>query len=240
MSKQIDEQISAFMDGELPQPEHANLIHQICHDDELKLRWQSYHLIGDALKNSTSTTYQTQNQFAQSVMAALENEPTVFAPAALKHKANVRQKIAGVAIAASVAAVAVIGVQSMNQSEETEPSLAEMPSSDQYVRMEQARPSMASASSTVNAPTLMAPNSIPQTMTPSVPALKASASQSSGSLEDVQQDPNVTQIYQYNPQLYKYLLNHNQYTLGSHVQGVMPYARIVVSPARPQVQEQGR
>jgi len=199
MSKQIDEQISAFIDGELQ-------------------------------KKNTSSTIATGSQFAQSVMAALENEPTIFAPAAMKHKANVRQKIAGVAIAASVAAVAVIGVQSMNQSKESVPSLAEIPSTDQFDRIEQPQP-IASASTTMNSPTML---------TPAVPALKASASQDAGSLENVQENPNVTQIYQYNPELYKYLLNHNQYTLGSHVQGVMPYARIVVSPAQPQLQEQNR
>ena len=237
MSKQIDEQISAFMDGELHESEHANLIHQICHDDDLKGRWQSYHLISDTLKNNVSCFIAADSQFAQSVMAALDNEPTVFAPSALKHKANMRQKIAGVAIAASVAAVAVIGVQSMNQpKEEAAPSLAEMPSTDQFVHLEQSQPSMANASSTLNVPAMNAQAMV----SPMAPALKASASQSTGTLENVQQDPNVNQIYQYNPQLYKYLLNHNQYTFGSHVQGVMPYARIVVSPAQPQLQEQGR
>ena len=232
MSKQIDEQISAFMDGELHEAEHANLIHQICRDDELKSRWQNYHLISDVMKNNTASSIAADNHFALSVMGALENEPTIFAPTALKHnKAHVRQKIAGVAIAASVAAVAVIGVQSMNQPKEAAPSLAEMPSTDQYVRMEQTQPSIADVSSPMNVPTMSGPT---------IPALKASTSQASNSLDGAQQDPNVTQIYQYNPELYKYLLNHNQYTLGSHVQGVMPYARIVVSPTQPQPQEQGR
>jgi sigma-E factor negative regulatory protein RseA len=235
MSKQIEEQISAFMDGELHETEHANLIHQICHDEQLKSRWQHYHLISDALKNNISSPVTAHCQFTQSVMAALENEPTVFAPTAMKHKtSNVKQKIAGVAIAASVAAVAVIGVQSMNQSKEPAPSLAEMPSPDQYVRMEQSQPEVATEPTVASTePSTLAP-------TPAVPAIKASASQSSGALENVQQEADMTQIYQYNPQLYQYLLNHNQYTLGSHVQGVMPYARIVVSPPVPQQQDSSK
>ena len=232
MSKQIDEQVSAFIDGELHGSEHANIIHRLCNDDEQKLRWQRYHLISDAMKNNISSAISLESAkeslFAQSVMAALEKEPTIFAPAAMKHKQNVKQKIAGVAIAASVAAVAVIGVQSMNQPRELAPSLAEMPSTDQFVRLEQSQPNLSTASSLNTTTTL--------------PALKASASQASSTLENVQQEPALTQIYQHNPQLYKYLLNHNQYTSGSHVQGVMPYARIVVSPTEPQlqVQEQGR
>ncbi|MDH5326499.1 MAG: sigma-E factor negative regulatory protein [Gammaproteobacteria bacterium] len=39
---------------------------------------------------------------------------------------------------------------------------------------------------------------------------------------------------QYNPQLNKYLVDHNQTVTRSHIQGVMPYARIVVSPSSTQ------
>jgi sigma-E factor negative regulatory protein RseA len=216
MTKQIDEQISAFMDGELHESEHANIIQQICRDDESLNRWQRYHLISDSLRNNLPPAI--DNQFAQSVMKALENEPTIFAPAALKHKSTVKRKIAGVAMAASVAAVAVIGVQTMNQTKEVAPSLAEMPSTDQYVRMEQ----LATTSAIQSTPPAI-------TLTPNIPAMKASDSVSS--------DAQMTQMYKYHPQLDKYLLNHNQHTLGSRVLGVMPYARIVVSPYQDQNQE---
>ncbi|WP_455211591.1 sigma-E factor negative regulatory protein [Kaarinaea lacus] len=218
MTKQIDEQISAFMDGEVHQSEHSAMIKQLCRDDDSLNRWQNYHLISDTLRNNLPPA--TDNQFAQSVMKALENEPTIFAPSAMKHKSTVKQKIAGAAIAASVAAVAVIGVQTMNQPKEMTPSLAEMPSTDQYVRMEQL-----ANSSTVQStsPAFVAK--------PNVSAMKASASESAPS------SAQVTQINKYHPNLNKYLLNHNQHTLGSRVQGVMPYARIVVTPTQAQVQE---
>jgi sigma-E factor negative regulatory protein RseA len=218
MTKQIDEHISAFMDGELHESEHADIIQQICRDDESLNRWKCYHLISDSLRNNLPPAI--DNQFTQSVMKALENEPTVFAPAAMKHKSTIKRKVAGVAMAASVAAVAVIGVQTMNQSKEVAPSLAQMPSTDQYVRMDQLA-------------TNAAINTIPPayTATPNVPAIKASASDSASS------NTQITQYYQYHPQLDKYLLNHNQHTLGSRVLGVMPYARIVVSPYPAQNQE---
>jgi sigma-E factor negative regulatory protein RseA len=220
MTKQIDEQISAFMDGELHASEHSAVIEQICRDNESRHRWQSYHLISDTLSNNLSPLSPAiDNRFAQSVMDALENEPTVFAPAAIKHKSTVKQKITGAAIAASVAAVAVIGVQTMNQPKDTAPSLAEMPSSDQFVRMEQLANS--SAANTTN-----------QTYT-TAPALKASTS-------NTQQEAQVSHIYkyhQYQSQLNKYLLNHNQHTLDSRVQGIMPYARIVVTPTQASTQE---
>jgi sigma-E factor negative regulatory protein RseA len=217
MTKQIDEQISVFMDGELHASEHSAVIEQICRDNESLTRWQSYHLISDTLSNNLSPGI--DNRFAQSVMDALENEPTVFAPAAIKHKSSVKQKITGAAIAASVAAVAVIGVQNMNKPKDIAPSLAEMPSTDQFVRMEQLANS--SAANTSN-----------QTYT-TAPALKASTS-------NTQQEAQVSQIYkyhQYPPQLNKYLLNHNQHTLDSRVQGIMPYARIVVTPTQASTQD---
>ena len=220
MTKQIDEQISAFMDGELHESGHGAIIQQICRDEQSLLRWQRFHLISDALKNNLPPA--VDHQFAQSVMSALQNEPTVFAPAAMKHhRTTVKQKIAGAAIAASVAAVAVIGVQTMNQTKEAAPSLAEMPSTDQYVRMEQ----LANVSSNKTTPPAYV-------TTPNVPAMKASAT-TGGTVSE----PQVTQIYQYHPQLNKYLLNHNQHTLGSRIQGAMPYARIVVSPSQFQSQD---
>ncbi len=218
MTKQIDEHISAFMDGELHETEHSAIIQQISRDDESLNRWQRYHLISDTLKNNLPPAI--DNQFAQSVMNALEKEPTVFAPAALKHKSTVKQKIAGAAIAASVAAVAVIGVQTLNQPKDTAPSLAEMPSTDQYVRMEQ----LANSSMVTSNPPVYG-------TTPSTPAMKASASDSTSS------NAQITQIYQYHPQLDKYLLNHNQHILGSRVQGVMPYARIIITPSQAQPKE---
>jgi sigma-E factor negative regulatory protein RseA len=218
MTKQIDEHISAFMDGELHNSERGAIIQQICRDDESLIRWQRYHLISDTLRNNLPPAI--DNQFAQSVMNALEKEPTVFAPAAMKHKSTVKQKIAGAAIAASVAAVAVIGVQTVNQPKDAAPSLAEMPTTDQYVRMQQ----LANSSKVKPKPPTYA-------TTPGAPAMKASASDSAHS------NAQITQIYQYHPQLDKYLLNHNQHTLGSRVQGVMPYARIVVTPSQAKTKE---
>jgi hypothetical protein len=93
MTKQIDEHISAFMDGELHESEHAAIIQQICRDDQSLNRWQHYHLISDTLRNNLPPTI--DNQFAKSVMSALEKEPTIFAPGAMKHKSTVKQKIAG-------------------------------------------------------------------------------------------------------------------------------------------------
>lgn len=215
MTKQIDEQISAFVDGEVHESEHSAIIQQLCRDDESLSRWQNYHLISDTLRNNLPPA--ADNQFALSVMKALEAEPTVFAPAAIRHKSSVKQKIAGAAIAASVAAVAVIGVQTVNQPKETAPSLAEMPSTDQYVRMEQ----LANSSTIKSTPQALASK-------PNIPAMKASASDNA---------PQATQIYQYHPHLNKYVLNHNQYAFGSRVQGVMPYARIVVAPTQAQIQE---
>jgi sigma-E factor negative regulatory protein RseA len=216
MKEQFDEQISAFMDGELAEQEHTHIISQLCKNETLKDRWQRYHLVSDAMKNNLPPAIGAQ--FAQSVMKALENEPTILAPETFKERSiHVKRKIASIAVAASVAAVAVIGVQTMNQSNDAAPSLAEMPSSDQYVRLAQPNPNIANANVS-NA------NVTNASIGTTIPALKASARQENS------QEAQLVPIIQYHPQLNKYLVDHNQYISGSQVQGIMPYARIVVSP----------
>lgn len=217
MTKQFDEQLCAFMDGELTDAEREQTISRICKDEEIRHRWHSYHLISDTLRNNLPNAI--DHRFSQSVMRALENEPTILAPQT-KNPASaavLKNKIAGAAIAASVAAVAVIGVQINNQSEPTvSPSLAQMPSSEQFVRL---------------APPTANVNSVAQGVP--VPALKASAAITG---ESQKSEPKLAPVHKFHPQLHKYLVDHNQYVAGSHIQGAMPYARIVVAP----VQQQGQ
>ncbi len=51
LSDILREQISAFMDGELPQEESALLLRRLANNREVGRCWQYYHLIGDALRD---------------------------------------------------------------------------------------------------------------------------------------------------------------------------------------------
>ena len=107
MSEQIREQVSAFLDGELPDSETELLLKRLTRDGELRESFGRYALIGEAIRGA-SQAYLTRG-FAGRVNLAIDGEPM---PAG-SHTAQMRtahwwRPFAGVAVAAGVAAVAVV------------------------------------------------------------------------------------------------------------------------------------
>jgi anti-sigma factor RsiW len=79
MSDLLREQLSAFMDGELPSEECALLLKRVANNDELNASWHHWHLIGDTLRGEL-TDEQTQ-RLAQRVNQALDaSESSTAAP----------------------------------------------------------------------------------------------------------------------------------------------------------------
>ncbi|MGL5337396.1 MAG: RseA family anti-sigma factor [Aeromonas veronii] len=120
------EQISALMDGDLSD---AEVLNELEMDSDLQDTWGRYHLIGDAMRGDLPVNLQLD--LSDSIMAALEDEPTILAPkpvemapvlqpavAPVKTDANVvplfrrvGQQLGQYAIAASVAVAVIFGVQ---------------------------------------------------------------------------------------------------------------------------------
>lgn len=108
MSNQFDEQFSALVDGEAQQPN--DVLSRIQHDDELRQRWQRYHLVRDAMTGHVEG--KGLPDISTQVSQALENEPTVLTPKPKTSRLQtVYKQASGFAVAATVAAVAVITVQ---------------------------------------------------------------------------------------------------------------------------------
>jgi sigma-E factor negative regulatory protein RseA len=110
MSEQIREQVSAFLDGELPSSETELLLKRLTRDGELRESFGRYALIGEAMRGSGSQIL-TQS-FASRVNLAIDGEP----PAAPIAVSAVRERrwwrpLAGVSVAAGVAAVAIVALQ---------------------------------------------------------------------------------------------------------------------------------
>ncbi len=106
----IDEQLSAFMDGE---ESNLNLVLSKMQDQNVRTRWQHYHLIRDIMRNQVS---KVDNQdISLRIHDAIAKEPTSFAPANLRHRATSRipflKQLGSMAIAATVTAVAILVVQ---------------------------------------------------------------------------------------------------------------------------------
>src|SRR5688500_1886655 len=92
--------ISAFMDGELDDRAAGEVIDALGRDARARDAWRTYHLIGDALRDSPLLSA----GFAARVARALDAEPTLLAPRRLQP-----QPRTWYALAASVAGFALVG-----------------------------------------------------------------------------------------------------------------------------------
>jgi sigma-E factor negative regulatory protein RseA len=110
MSEQIREQVSAFLDGELPSTETELLLKRLTRDGELRESFGRYALIGEALRGSKHTLL--TRGFSSRVNLAIDGEPVTTAnPAAATRGARWWRPFAGVGLVAGVAAVAIVAVQ---------------------------------------------------------------------------------------------------------------------------------
>jgi sigma-E factor negative regulatory protein RseA len=97
----MNEAISRLMDGDAGDPELERLCRECEGGAEAMRTWVAYHVIGDAMRGSGTLAPGFSHRFE----ARFAGEPTMLAPRArIAHRAN-----AVWAIAATVAAVAVVG-----------------------------------------------------------------------------------------------------------------------------------
>ncbi|MCU7923659.1 MAG: sigma-E factor negative regulatory protein [Candidatus Thiodiazotropha sp. (ex Dulcina madagascariensis)] len=119
MTEQEFERLSALVDDELPESEISGEINKLTQNPSSRDIWSRYHLIGDAMRSELGTLHHTG--IAQAISSRLEDEPVVLAPAALKRSARPRKRaLTGLAVAASLAAVAVVMAPQMINPEGSE------------------------------------------------------------------------------------------------------------------------
>jgi negative regulator of sigma E activity len=110
MSEQILEQVSAFLDGELPNAETELLLKRLTRDAELRESFGRYALIGEALRGQGS--HILAGGFASRVNLAIDGESSQVAPHAQQSRVSRWWRpLAGVTVAAGVAAVAIVALQ---------------------------------------------------------------------------------------------------------------------------------
>ena len=119
MDKLGQEWVSAAVDGELDEQTLAEL----AADADSHEQWRDYHMIGDAMRGELPQTVSID--LSASIMAAIDEEPAIIAPKQTTVKAVTKPTSSKVvplfkqfgqyAIAATVAMVAVVGVQNYNQ-----------------------------------------------------------------------------------------------------------------------------
>ncbi len=94
--------ISALLDDELGEDEVDRTIDALRRDKELQEAWNTYHLIGDALRRSPEYS----PHFSRRVMARLLEEPIVFAPSVQPKRSPLRLALP---MAAAVMGMAAVG-----------------------------------------------------------------------------------------------------------------------------------
>jgi len=105
------EVISVFMDGEASEFESASVLKHVKQEPLLERCWEGYHMIGDTLRNQLSTAL--GSGFTKRLSAALDDElDSVAVQPAPQRRAN---ETAGFALAASVSAVALVGLLQFGQ-----------------------------------------------------------------------------------------------------------------------------
>jgi len=224
MSEDKREALSAFMDGEL-EGDASAIIDDLLRDDRVRRKWHHYHLIGDTLRHSLPE--HLDEQLATGISARLRSEPTILNPGRRPLPPYLKP-VAGLAVAASVAAMAIIGIQHQGSSDQATPAVAQpalataasAPIQQASTPVRQGGATVEEASDQLPALQPVQPN-IPAMRSYTFPVRKVSAGGATAApATAVPQDGP-------NSRLRNYLINYNEYHATAGMQGMPPYVRIV-------------
>jgi sigma-E factor negative regulatory protein RseA len=107
----MKERISTLMDGELFEDETEALLGRIKHHPEARQEWQTYHLIGDALRQPGHIP----RDISVTLRERLQREPAVLAP---RTRISQRIRYFAMSAAASLMALALVAWMSVQISSE--------------------------------------------------------------------------------------------------------------------------
>ena len=194
-----NEEISAFVDGELRGPARTGIVGRLYGDSELRRAWERFHLIGDAMRKVGPVP--GAGSIAGRVGEAVSGERIV--PIGRRARRLGAGPLSGLALAASVAAVAILGIRALDGG-------AQRPAA------EASRPEGAAG------PAVSVPGpAVPDPVRPSIAATEVRHPRpESARLQWNDAAPDAE------ARLNTYLVNHNEYA-GHGVRGVLPYVRVV-------------
>lgn len=127
----MKEKLSAFVDNELNTSDEGRVMAALEKDVELRRTWERYHLMRSALRQDLGAM--VMPDVIERVAARIESEPVNVV--AFRRQKMVRH-VGTLAIAASVAAIAIAGVQWLNQpaSAPLPPVAASQPAAGNIIR----------------------------------------------------------------------------------------------------------
>ncbi|HEY7888287.1 MAG TPA: sigma-E factor negative regulatory protein [Steroidobacteraceae bacterium] len=170
MSEELDSQLSAMFDNELPPAECELLARRLSRDMDLKARWGRYAVIGAVIRAERGITL--DSLVAGRVSAALSSEPALSDDPARAPARGLQyhwwQPLAGVGVAAGVAAVSILWLRSQALPGGSRAVAPAMTAANSALTLRVAQPSLQRASATVSDSFVVPP--VPQRPMMVVPA----------------------------------------------------------------------
>lgn len=105
----VSELVSAMIDGELGHQESTAFLARVKSSPECRADWETYHLIGDAIRQLPLLSEGFEQRLAQ----RLSDEPAILAP---KRRTIIKRPLIALSAAASVAAITLVAWQSIQPS----------------------------------------------------------------------------------------------------------------------------
>ena len=118
MNDALRMQISAFVDGELPENENELLLRRLSQDAALRQQVAQYLEIGRLMRGDHEVP--GMNELRDRIAAALGEEPVQHTADAGTPASRFNRPAVGVAIAASVAVMALVGIRQLNLPDEAD------------------------------------------------------------------------------------------------------------------------
>ena len=229
MSTSFDERISAFIDGELTEFETRRITGEVLGDSALKEKCQRFMLAGDVIKEELPQGF--DSGFADRVMQAIDAEemesPSTVADTDVP-VATWKKPLAGAAIAASVAALALVSLQTITGGGAGAPA-ALVASSSSLPQSSGVTFELAPAQTAAMIPSMPATG---LSLEPRVMTVSSSMGDIAGAT--LLSNP-VVQTEAANDELSRYLTTHSEFASRS---GVISRARVLGFTAEPAVVKQ--
>ncbi len=219
ITENIREKISALLDGELSQQDVNLTLDQLSEQQSLQDIWCRYNHISDVMRGDVGG--RAASDFADKIRAQVDAEPAILAaPKPVSSAAAWVKPLAGTAIAASVAALAVM----------TAPQLLtpETAVSPQVVTTKMATPSYAQLPAIPATRNYHLVSGSPYRVRPVMtarPSAKWTTQYSGARWKNLVQPATANKLN-------KYLVDHSEYATQAPMRGVVPYATFVGYDAR--------
>ena len=137
MTDKLNEQLSAMFDGELEEQEHELLLHRLKQDKQMQQSFARYQLMGDAMRHDLDKA--ASIDLVSKVSEQIAAQPELANTSVSRLPMKMLRPVAGLAIAASVATMAVVGVQNVALQDQgplqQAPKLAQVESGNNFVRV---------------------------------------------------------------------------------------------------------